>query len=65
MAVVLAALGERPGVGDVGPGVEHPRVRAVPGDAFALEIGDVLRQWRQGELRALMTEDPRADCTRR
>ena len=43
MAVVLAALGESLRVGVVGPGVEHPRVRAVAGDAFALEIGDMLR----------------------
>ena len=44
MAVVLAPLGESLGVGVVGPGVEHPGVRAVAGDAFALEIGDVLRR---------------------
>jgi hypothetical protein len=41
MPVVLTALGERPGVGIVGPGVEHPRIRAVASDALALEIGGV------------------------
>ena len=61
MAVVLATLGERPGVGVVGPGVEHPGVRAVAGDAFALEIGDMLRQRRRAELRSLMADDPRHD----
>jgi hypothetical protein len=61
MAVILATLGECPGVGVVGPGVEHPGVRAVPGDAFALEIGDMLRQWRRAELRSLMAHDPRHD----
>jgi hypothetical protein len=61
MSVVLATLGECSGVGLVGPAIEHPRVHAVAGDALALEIGDVLRQWRRAELRSLMADDPRHD----
>jgi hypothetical protein len=61
MTVVLATLGERPGVGVVGPGVEHTRVGAVAGDALALEIGDVLQQWCRAELRSVMADDPRHD----
>jgi hypothetical protein len=42
MAVVLATLGKCPGVGVVGPGVEHPRISPIAGDALALEISDML-----------------------
>ena len=45
----------------VGPGVEHPGVRAVPGNAFALEIGDMLRQRRRTKAAAPVTHDARLD----
>ena len=59
MAIVVATLGERRGVGVVRLAIEHPGVRAVPGDTFALEVGDMLRQRCRAELRSPMADEPR------
>ena len=59
VSVILAPLGEGALVGRIGPGVEHAGVRAVPGDALALQIGDVLGKRRRTEARAVMAHDAR------
>src|SRR5712692_8716791 len=61
MPIFLAALGEGLGVWDFGGGVEHTRVLPVAGHAFALQIGDVLGEWRRGEALAIVAHDPRHD----
>ena len=61
MPVVLAPLCEDLRVGVFRASVEHPRVRAVAGDALALEIGEVLCERRRAELLALVADDPGHD----
>src|ERR1700730_4072007 len=61
VAIVVAPLREGALVSAVRVRVEHPRVRAVAGDAFAFEIGDVPGQRRCPKPRATMTDDPRLD----
>ena len=58
MAVVLAAFGERLGVCIVRSRIEHARILAVAGDAFALQIDDVFGERRRAELETLMANDP-------
>ena len=60
MAVILAPLGESALVSASSDrGIEHPGVRAVAGDAFALQIGDVLGERRRTETRAVVADDAR------
>jgi len=58
MPIVFAPLGEGLRVGVPRVCVEHTCVRAVAGDALALEIGDVLCERRGAEPLALVPNDP-------
>src|ERR1700682_5514464 len=59
MPVILASLGGGMFVGGIGMRIEHRGPRAVAGDPFALQIGDVLGERRRTEARPLMTDDAR------
>ena len=61
MPVLFAPFGESLRVGVVGGGVEHPGVRAVAGDAVALEVGDMLRERRGTKSAATVAHDPGHD----
>ena len=61
MPIVFAPLGEGLRVGVLRVCVEHTCVRAVAGDALALEIGDVLCERRGAEPLALVPNDPGHD----
>ena len=61
MPVLFAPFGESLRVGVVGGGVEHPGVRAVAGDAVALEVGDMLRERRRTKAAAAVAHDPGHD----
>ncbi len=61
MPVVLAARCEGVAVGLVAARIEHPRRRAITGDALAFEVGDMAGDRRGAELGAGMTHDPHLD----
>ena len=61
MPVLFAPFGESLRVGVVGGRVEHPGVRAVAGDAVALEVGDMLRERRRTKSAATVAHDPGHD----
>ena len=61
MPVLFAPFGESLRVGVVGGGVEHPSVRAVAGDAVALEVGEMLRERRRAKSAATVAHDPGHD----
>ena len=61
MPVLLAAFSESLRVGVIRGGVEHPGVRAVAGDAFAFEVGDMLRERRRAKAAATVAHDPGHD----
>jgi hypothetical protein len=58
MPVALAASREGHGVGVVLGSAERAALLAVPGDAVALEVGDVGRQRRRAEDAPLMADHP-------
>jgi hypothetical protein len=61
MPVVLAAFGERHGVGAVLGGAEHVSLLAAAGDAVALQIGDVSGERRRAESAAPVADHPGLD----
>ena len=61
MPILFASFGERLRVGVVGGGIEHPGVRAVAGDAVALQVGDMLRERRRTKSAATVAHDPGHD----
>ena len=64
MPVLFAPFDKSLGDGVVGAGVEQARVRAIAGDALALEVCDVLGERRRTKAAAAVAHDPAYDDTR-
>ena len=61
MPVLFAAFGESLRISAVGTGIEHSRIGAIAGDAIALKVGQMLREWRRTKAAATVAYDPGHD----